>query len=455
MIAMRASEIADVVGGRLEGADFVFSGSVVMDSRDVEAGSLFVALPGEHVDGHDYVQSAVDSGAALALVARDLGAAEISSIIVPDVGVALIRLAAEVRARLPHLTVVGITGSQGKTTTKDILLQVLNQFDETVAPKDSFNNEIGLPLTILKCSQKTKYLVLEFGATHIGDIEKLASIADIDVAVVLVVGNAHVGEFGSLENIAQAKFELVQSLSDGGVAVLGTYDPHTIDMALRAPGQVVTFGPHGKIHAEKMSLIDGEPVFLFHDQKIHLHFTGAHQVANAEAVLAICESLNLDTKKVVTGLNAARPLSKWRMERSHTLGGALLLNDCYNANPESMAAALVTVAEIGRERAGRAVAILGEMRELGESSRSAHESIGRLVAQLEISQLVGIGGAGETMVKAALLEGHKDARSFGDHEAALRFVEAGLHSRDVILVKASRGTHLEGIAARLAGGGSE
>lgn len=450
MIAMRASEIAEVIGGRLHGTDFLFSGSVVIDSREAETGSLFAALPGEHVDGHDYVLAAAENGATLALVAHDFGATEISSIVVPDVAVALMRLAAEVRARLPHLTVVGITGSQGKTTTKDMLLQVLNQFDETVAPKESFNNEIGLPLTILKCTQKTKYLVLEFGATHIGDIQKLASIANIDVAVVLVVGNAHVGEFGSVENIAQAKFELVQSLSDGGVTVLGTYDPHTIEMALRAPGQVVTFGPHGKIHAEKMSLVDGEPIFLFHGQKIHLHFIGAHQVANAEAVLAICESLNLDTTQVVTGLNAARPLSKWRMERSHTLGGALLLNDCYNANPESMAAALVTVAEIGRERAGRAVAILGEMRELGESSRSAHESIGRLVAQLEISRLVGIGEAGETMVEAALLEGHQDARSFGDHDAALRFVEADLHSRDVILVKASRGTHLEGIAARLA-----
>ena len=452
MIAMRASEIAEVIGGRLHGTDFLFSGSVVIDSREAETGSLFAALPGEHVDGHDYVLAAAENGAILALVAHDLGATEISLIVVPDVAAALMLLAAEVRTRLPHLTVVGITGSQGKTTTKDMLLQVLKQFDETVAPKDSFNNEIGLPLTILKCTQKTKYLVLEFGATHIGDIEKLASIANIDVAVVLVVGSAHVGEFGSVENIAQAKFELVQSLSDGGVAVLGTYDPHTIDMALRAPGQVVTFGPHGKIHAEKMSLIDGEPTFLVHDQKIHLHFTGAHQVANAEATLAICEALNLDRTQVVAGLNAARPLSKWRMERSHTLGGALLLNDCYNANPESMAAALVTVAEIGSERAGRAVAILGEMRELGESSRSAHESIGRLVAQLEISRLVGIGEAGETMVKAALVEGHQDAHSFGDHDAALRFVEADLRSRDVILVKASRGTHLEGIASRLAGG---
>ncbi|MTB14845.1 MAG: UDP-N-acetylmuramyl pentapeptide synthase, partial [Actinobacteria bacterium] len=171
MIAMRASEIADVVGGRLHGADFLFCGSVVMDSREAESGSLFAALPGEHVDGHDYVQAALDSGAVLALVAHDLGAVEISSIVVPDVGVALIQLAAEVRARLPHLTVVGITGSQGKTTTKDMLLQILNHFDETVAPKESFNNEIGLPLTILKCTQKTKYLVLEFGATHIGDIE--------------------------------------------------------------------------------------------------------------------------------------------------------------------------------------------------------------------------------------------------------------------------------------------
>ncbi|CAB5040872.1 unannotated protein [freshwater metagenome] len=168
--------------------------------------------------------------------------------------------------------------------------------------------------------------------------------------------------------------------------------------------------------------------------------------------MAICEALNLDRTQVVACLNEARPLSKWRMERSFTPGGALLLNDCYNANPESMAAALVTVAEIGSERAGRAVAILGEMRELGESSRSAHESIGRLVAQLKISRLVGIGEAGETMVKAALVEGHQDAHSFGDHDAALRFVEADLRSRDVILVKASRGTHLEGIAARLAGG---
>ncbi len=452
MIAMRTSEIAEIVGGSLHGDDFVFSGSVVIDSREAEAGSLFVALPGEHADGHDFVSAAAKNGAVLTLVARAVGSAGIASIVVPDVAAALMSLAAEVRARLSQVTVVGITGSQGKTTTKDMLLQVLNLFGETIAPKESFNNEIGLPLTILKCSEATKFLVLEFGATHIGDIAKLASFANIDVAAILVVGTAHVGEFGSVENIATAKFELIQSLPKGGVAVLGTYDLHTSAMATKASGQVVTFGPHGTVRAEEMRLLDGEPTFRFRGHSIHLNFTGGHQVANAEAVLAICESLKLDMTRAVAGLNEARPLSKWRMERSHTPVGALLLNDCYNANPASMAAALETLAEIGKARTGRSVAILGEMRELGESSRSAHESIGRLVAQLEISRLVGIGEAGETMVKRALEEGHRDAHAFGDHEAAVHFVEADLSSDDVILVKASRGTHLEGIAARLVGG---
>ena len=452
MISMHASEIASLVGGRLVGRDIEFSGSVVIDSREATPGSLFAALPGEHVDGHDYVLAAAKQGAVLAFVVRDVNSDQITSIVVPDVAIALFQLASEVRKRLTNVTVVGITGSQGKTTTKDMVLQVLSNFGETVAPKESFNNEIGLPLTILKCNEATRYLVLELGATHIGDIAKLAAIAKIDVAIVLVVGNAHLGEFGSVENIARAKGELVEALGPEGYAVLGTYDSFTPEMSLRAPGRVITFGPSGLVRAERLSLVDGEPLFVVAGREIHLHFTGAHQVANAEAVLAACQVLDLDMARVAHALSAARPLSKWRMERSLTPLGALLLNDCYNANPASMSAALNTLAEIATGRTGRSIALLGEMRELGESSHVAHENIGRLVAELMISRFAGIGEAGETMVRAAIAAGHRDAQAFADHNAALIFVETDLQSNDVILVKASRGTHLEGLAQRLAQG---
>jgi UDP-N-acetylmuramoyl-tripeptide--D-alanyl-D-alanine ligase len=473
VIALTAAEIAAATGGVLRGIDpaHVVAGAVVSDSREVEPGGLFVALPGENVDGHDYAAGAVADGAALVLAAREVQGPDgrvLPSVVVPDVEVALGDLAREVLVRLraagdepggAALQVVGITGSVGKTTTKDLLAQLLGSVGPTVAPVRSFNNEIGLPLTVLKADEETRYLVLEMGASGIGHLSYLTRIAPPDVAVVLVVGQAHLGGFGGIEAVARAKSEIVEGLVPDGVAVLNADDPRVAAMAVLAPGDVVTFGnaSGAGVQARDVHLdAAGRAAFTIvageDSAPVHLRLVGEHHVHNALAAAAAALAVGLDLPTVAQGLSAADALSPHRMHVVDRPDGVTVVDDSYNANPDSMRAALKALAVLaGRER--RSVAVLGEMLELGDETRTAHDAIGRLVVRLNIGLTVVVGEGARAIRDGANHEG-----SWGDEvvladdlEVATKFLEEELRPGDVVLVKSSYGAGLWRLGDRLTG----
>jgi len=465
VIALTAAEIAAATRGalRAQGDDPVLvRGAVVTDSRAVEPGGLFVALPGEHVDGHDFAATAVEAGAALVLAARPVHAAdgtELPAVVVDDVQRALGDLARDVLARLREaavepggtpLQVVGVTGSVGKTTTKDLLAQLCAEAGPTVAPVRSFNNEIGLPLTVLRADEQTRYLVLEMGASGPGHLTYLTSVAPPDVSVVLAVGHAHLGGFGGIEAVARAKSEIVQGLVPDGVAVLNADDHRVLAMADLAPGEVLTFGtgPSAAVRALDVTLDRaGRASFVLAAQDrtapVQLRLVGEHHVHNALAAAATCLALGLDLAQVAAGLSAADALSPHRMHVVDRPDGVTIVDDSYNANPDSMRAALKALAVLaGRER--RSIAVLGEMLELGPGSREAHDAIGRLVVRLNIGLTVVVGEGARAIRDGANHEG-----SWGDEvvladdvDAAAAFLQQEVRPGDVVLVKSSFGSGL-------------
>lgn len=459
MIAMTLGQIAAAVGGRVvDGSDDLeVAGAPFRDSRAVEPNGLFVAVAGERVDGHDFAMEVVAAGAAGALVSRPVG---VPAVQVDDVVEALGRLAKHVAAALPQLTVIGLTGSQGKTTTKDLLAHVLEQFGETVAPEGSLNNEIGLPLTVLQASPSTRYLVLEMGARGPGHITYLTSIAPVSVGLVLNVGVAHLGEFGSRAGIAAAKGELVESLPPDGLAVLNADNADVAAMRDRTSARVVTFGTSTRadVHFNKVTLDDvGRVGFELRvgdvRSRVQLGLVGEHHAGNAAAVVAVATGLGLPLRGVVAALDGAKPRSRWRMEVVESDRGVTVINDAYNANPDSMRAAIETLAAIGRKREDRArtFAVLGEMLELGSGSDDAHAAVGRLALQLGISQLVLVGDGARAMLVDAETT-HPDGRVpvlVADAEEAVAFVQGAVRAGDVVLVKASRAVGLEKVALAL------
>lgn len=474
MIALTAAEIAAATGGalRAQGDEPVLvHGAVVTDSRAVEPGGLFVALPGEHVDGHDFAATAVAAGASLVLAARPVHGAdgtELPTVVVDDVQRALGDLARDVLARLreaavepggTRLRVVGITGSVGKTTTKDLLAQLCAAAGPTVAPVRSFNNEVGMPLTVLRADEQTEYLVLEMGASGPGHLDYLTSIAPPDVSVVLAVGHAHLGGFGGIEAVARAKSELVQGLLPDGVAVLNADDQRVLAMADLAPGEVLTFGtsPSATVRARDVTLDRaGRASFVLAAQgrtaPVQLRLVGEHHVHNALAAAATCLTLGLDLDDVAAGLSAADALSPHRMHVVDRPDGVTIVDDSYNANPDSMRAALKALAVLaGRDR--RSIAVLGEMLELGPGSREAHDAIGRLVVRLNIGLTVVVGEGARAIRDGANHEG-----SWGDEvvladdvDDAAAFLEQEVRAGDVVLVKSSFGSGLWRLGDRLTG----
>ncbi|MDM7856190.1 UDP-N-acetylmuramoyl-tripeptide--D-alanyl-D-alanine ligase [Cellulomonas alba] len=474
MIALTAAEIAAATGGVLRGLEPVslVSGAVVTDSRDVEPGGLFVALPGEHVDGHDFAAAAVERGAAAVLASREVAAADgtpLPTVLVADVERALGDLAREVLVRLrvaatepggSDLRVVGITGSVGKTTTKDLLAQLCGSVGPTIAPVRSFNNEIGLPLTVLRADETTRFLVLEMGASGIGHLTYLTDIAPPDVSVVLVVGQAHLGGFGGIEAVAKAKAEIVEGLLPDGVAVLNADDPRVSAMAVLAPGDVVTFGnaSGAAVRARDVRLdATGRASFVVEaggrSADVHLRLVGEHHVHNALAAAAAALAIGLDLDQVADGLSAADALSPHRMHVVDRPDGITVVDDSYNANPDSMRAALKALAVLaGRER--RSVAVLGEMLELGDQTREAHDAIGRLVVRLNIGLTVVVGDGARAIRDGANHEG-----SWGDEvvladdlDTAEKYLADELRPGDVVLVKSSYGAGLWRLGDRLVEG---
>ncbi len=445
MIAMKASEIASVIHGTLHGDDVVVSGAPVIDSRLASSGSLFLAVQGEHVDGHDYVVDAFSHGAILALTSH---AVDQRHIIVDNVVVALGKLAQHVRSNLLNLTVIGITGSQGKTTTKELLTSILSTAAETVAPHGNFNNEIGAPISLLQCTESTKYCIVEMGARHAGDIAHLSAIAQPNIGVVLKVGTAHLGEFGSIQAIAKTKSELIQSLSAQGIAILGTYDDFTPQMSVLHKGKTLTFGESGEcdIRATDIEVREGRAHFDLITPEgrsaVGLRIVGLHQVANALAVAAVATVLGFSLDQIASGLSTAESLAKWRMEIEE-LPSLVLINDAYNASPEAIAAALQTLSLFAQERGGESWAFLGKMHELGESSDADHAAIGTLASELGIDHLVCVGAPeyGLTIPVTSGTTVHRCA----DIATAVD-VAKNLNQGDVVLVKASRSEKLEILA---------
>jgi UDP-N-acetylmuramoyl-tripeptide--D-alanyl-D-alanine ligase len=472
VIPMRLSEVAAVVGGELHGDDVQVTADAVVDSRAATPGALFVAVAGEHVDGHDFAAAAADNGAVGVLGSR---ATMLPTVVVCDVVAALGRLARHVRDAVPDLTVLAMTGSQGKTGTKDFLAQLLEAAGPTVATAGNYNNEIGVPLTVLRATPETRYLVVEMGARGIGHIGYLCEIARPDVAAVLNVGTAHLGEFGSREAIAQAKGEIVEGLPADGVAVLNADDELVAAMAPRTQARLSRFGtdPDADVRFTDVELDDlGRPSASFAvpagpgatvervEARVALQELGAHQLLNAAAAAAMALAAGVPPTTVLMTLEQARSLSPWRMELREGRvdgGGIAVINDAYNANPASMRAALDTLGAI-RERSGRrAIAVLGEMKELGEGAAADHADVGEHAARVGVDVLLAVGEAAAAMVEGAkrITSWSGDAVSVEDRAAALAWLRVNTTAGDVVLVKASRGAALEHVARGLVANDTE
>lgn len=459
-----ASQLAALCSAELIGDPEALVGpDVVIDSRRVSRGSLFVALPGERVDGHDFAASAVAGGAAAVLVTRRLELA-VPQLVVPDPAAALAGLASALVAGAldTGLVSIAVTGSSGKTSTKDLIAQVLATSGPTVAPVGSANNEIGVPLTACGVDPSTRFLVSELGARGSGHIAWLCGIVRPSVGAVLNVGRAHLGEFGSVAAIAQAKGELVESLPEAGWAILNADDEQVLAMAGLTRARIATFSTVGEPEAGELRVwaeeiaADGlqRAAFELHASGtvcgvagVRLQVSGVHQVANALAAAAVGLSQDLSVAQVAEALSDAVPRSRWRMELVERGDGLLVVNDAYNANPDSMAAALRAVAGMRRE-GGRLVAVLGDMLELGPDAAAEHRTVGELAARLGFERVVVLGEfAGE--FAAGVRAGGGAVTEVADTGEAVRIVATTVARPDVVLVKASRGLALETVAEQL------
>ena len=502
MIQLTIAEIAEIVGGRLDNVanpQAKVIGTVEFDSRQISPGSLFLALPGAKVDGHDFAEKAHAAGAVVTLAARPVGT---PAIIVPSQAkaeagsqayvfahdedgsvrallTALAKLARAVVTRLTSrwgLSVVGVTGSAGKTSTKDMLAALLSTAGPTVAPPGSFNNEIGHPYTALRCHEDTQFLVTELSARGLGHIAQLAEIAPPQIGAVLNVGTAHLGEFGSKDTIAQAKGELIEAVpeaSAGGVAVLNADDPAVVQMATRTQGKIVTFSANGDTQADYYATdvrLDelARASFLLHSPEaqpvqVRLQVAGKHQIANALAAAAVAAAAGVPLETIGTTLCDYVAVSAHRMDIRQRGANVTIINDAYNANPESMRAGLAALAasagtttqleDTQLEDSGQAVAVLGEMSELGTDAVAAHRELGTQLAAYGVHTLVAVG---KTDNIAALTEGAQEVGVLTHHVAdvtgATRTVEEILglaQRRVVVLVKASNAWRLWRVADQL------
>ncbi|GIF76904.1 UDP-N-acetylmuramoyl-tripeptide--D-alanyl-D-alanine ligase [Asanoa siamensis] len=445
MIRMRLDEVAAATGGRLSGADPAaeVTGPVEYDSRKVAAGGLFVAFAGEQVDGHDYAAAAVAAGATAVLGTRAVDG--VPMVLVDDPLAALAGLARTVLTRLPDLCVIGLTGSSGKTTTKDMVAQLAARLGPTVAPPGSLNNELGFPYTVLKADEQTRYLVLEMGARGMGHISYLAGIAKPRVGVVLNVGTSHIGEFGSVENIATAKGELAEAVPVDGVAILNADDERVRKMAVRTRGKVVLVGeaPDADVRAEDVT-VDARGLASYTlrvargSVPVSLRVPGRHQVGNSLAAAAVARELGMPLRELGEALGELGIRSVRRMDVFERPDGITVIDDSYNANPASMSAALRALAAMGEGR--RTVAVLGYMAELGDLERSGHEEVGRLAAELGVDRLVVVGTAAGAIHDGATAHPGWGGRSvvLGDQVAVIDALRADLRPGDVVLVKGSR-----------------
>ncbi|MFS2029282.1 MULTISPECIES: UDP-N-acetylmuramoyl-tripeptide--D-alanyl-D-alanine ligase [unclassified Curtobacterium] len=498
MIAMTLAEIATAVDGELipgaqatdvaDQGDLVVDGTVETDSRLVTPGSVFFALPGEVTDGRRFVPAATEAGAALVITPERVETTA-PQIVVADGYDALAALAHEVVTRVRMATadrvdvdgrpaplkVVGITGSNGKTSTKNMLRTILEQHGETVAPQGSFNNHVGAPISMLRITEDTRYLVVEMGASGIGHIAKLVAIAEPDVGVVLKVGLAHAGEFGGIEATQRAKSEMVTDLPRSATALLNVDDDRVASMRDLTAAHVVGFGTSDDadyritgietdrngtrftltappVRQEGDPSADGRPGGTDHVD-VQLAILGEHHAMNASAALTVAHLWGVPLAAGAAALASMTRAERWRMELlPGGPDGVTVINDAYNASPDSTAAALRTLAQIVRP-GERTVAVLGEMAELGEFSTEEHDRIGRLVVRLGIGQLVVVGRGAMPIHQAATLEGSWDGESvfIEDVDDAVHSLQDMLRPGDVVLVKSSKSAELRFLGDRLGG----
>ena len=486
MMRMTLAQMVQAVHGSAEHCDCddletVTATSVVTDSRQVVDGALFVAIAGEHVDGHDFVDAAARQGAAAALVEREIKSAPIAQIVVPDTVAALGALAkANLEARKAidePFTIIGITGSVGKTTTKDLPHALLSTQGETVAPKGSFNNEIGLPLTALKVGERTRYLVAEMGANHIGEIARLTKIAPPDIAVVLKVGVAHLGEFGSVERIAQAKSEIVRGEAPNAITVLNADDERVAAMSGIAKGDVFWFGidkaqAHdidGYMAADDIALDDlGHPVFELVssqgvEQRVSLGIGGRHNVMNALAAASVAKLLGMPLERIAQVLADTRRISPHRMAVSEVeRDGArfTLIDDSFNANPDSMRAGIdgLMAWRSQEDQQPYRVAVLGSMLELGSDEHNLHRTIGAYALDGGVDALICVGGGDDASLNALaqdIADGGTEAKD-ADDMRPVRAVKTTQQADDLIralnaehpdMLVLLKGSHASGLSA--------
>ncbi|HEV7565786.1 MAG TPA: UDP-N-acetylmuramoyl-tripeptide--D-alanyl-D-alanine ligase [Microbacteriaceae bacterium] len=465
MIALTLGQIAEAISGslRVEGTDAtsatVIAGPVHTDSREVEPGSIFFAKPGEVTDGHLFAPQAAERGAALLVVERVLDL-PVPQLLVDDVVVALGALAADVVSRvrsLGRLKVIGITGSNGKTTTKNILRSILEKAGQTIAPRGSYNNEVGAPMTMLELTDQTQFLVVEMGASGAGEIARLVRLAKPDIGVVLKVGLAHAGEFGGIEATLAAKTEMVSDLGSTDVAILNLDDPRVASMADKTAARVLWFGldDRADVHASDVVASSSGTSFTLvlpsgESRAVSFRVLGEHHVMNALAAAAVAHTLGVGADDIVVALESVQRAERWRMEVMGGARGVTVINDAYNASPDSMAAALKTLAQIA-EPGTRTVAVLGEMSELGEFAGEEHDRIGLLAVRLNIGQLIVVGPAARRMHISTINEGSWDGESryVDTPDEAYELLARTLKSGDTVLVKSSNSAGLRFLGDRL------
>ena len=451
MIKISAKEFAEIVSGELIGIpeNQIINQIPVINSAAATKDTFFTAFVGEKSDGHDFIPAAISNGAKFALVSKQVPG---PAILVKDVGAALLQLTKAVRDQLPAMQVIGITGSQGKTTTKEYLASILSQIGNTIATEANLNTEIGVPLTILRADEETKFCIVEMGARHTGDIELLTKTASPNVGVVLVVGTAHLSEFGSVENIAKAKGELIRNLAAGATAVLGNQDQFTPKMADGLPlkkliiGEDVRAGnlelPGGYAHFDLVTPSGRVPVSLAQ--------LGEHQVVNALAAATVAYALGVSNEKIADGLTTAEVNSKWRMQ-VEVISEITFINDFYNANPESMRAAIKSLVLLSQVSGGKSWAILGKMHELGSTEGERHQQILAFAAEQGVDHFVAVGTDLYGNKAMQITSDSKETphqmsiHNCIDHASVLELA-SNFSAGDVLLLKASRSEKFENLA---------
>jgi len=453
MIPLTLEEIARAVDGTVYGTSqpgLAVTGPVVIDSREVTTGDLFAAIAGARSDGHDFAPAAYSAGAVAVLGSRPVDG---PCVVVDDVVSALTKLAGFVRSQL-NPVVIGLTGSVGKTTTKDLLAQILEREAPTVATSRSFNNEIGLPLTILRAGRPTRYLVLEMGAAKPGDITHLVRVGRPQIGMVLNVGPAHVLTMGGIDGVAKTKAEMVRDLR-GGLAILNADDERVAAMARQTPATVTFYGTgqDAAVRATNVTLdAAGRASFTLRTAadlvQVRLRLPGEHQVANALAAACAASAVGVPADRIAAALSGAVPRSPGRFEIKERPDGVTVIDDAYNANPASTRAAIRTLAMMSAGR--RTIAVLGEMMHQAEGTFLHHEAIGALAGSLGIDVLVAVGmGEGPDAMVAAARGAGVAVYTVPDGDAAIDLLRESLRPADVVLVKASSMVGLSGVAAAL------